>query len=152
VLIDMGARIGGYCSDFSRTLSLRAQRSNLKKDKTLGEIYNIVLEAQLTAIDRIESGMTAAEADKLARSVIQQAGYGNAFGHGLGHGVGLAIHEFPTLSSTSTDLLTDSMVFTIEPGIYLIGYGGVRIEDMVTLEKGKARVLTRAEKAMEVIL
>ncbi|GAH99918.1 unnamed protein product, partial [marine sediment metagenome] len=138
VLIDMGARVGSYCSDFSRTLCLG------KPDKTLPEIYNIVLEAQLLAIDRIESGMTAAEADKLARSVIEQAGYGNNFGHGLGHGVGLTIHELPTLSATSSDLLGDSMVFTIEPGIYLTGYGGVRIEDVVTLEKGRAKVLTRS--------
>ncbi|MQY55881.1 MAG: M24 family metallopeptidase [Dehalococcoidia bacterium] len=140
VLIDMGARVGSYCSDFSRTLCLG------KPDKTLPEIYNIVLEAQLLAIDRIESGMTAAEADKLARSVIEQAGYGDNFGHGLGHGVGLTIHELPTLSATSSDLLGDGMVFTIEPGIYLTGYGGVRIEDMVTLEKGRAKVLTRSGK------
>lgn len=140
VLIDMGAKIGGYCSDFSRTLCPG------KADKTLQEIYNAVQEAQLTAIDKIESGMTASEADKLARDVIEQAGYGDNFGHGLGHGVGIAIHEPPTLSSTSTDLLVDGMIFTIEPGIYIAEYGGVRIEDMVTLEKGRIRVLTKSYK------
>jgi Xaa-Pro aminopeptidase len=140
VLIDMGARISGYCSDFSRTLFLG------KADKTFQEIYNIVLKAQTAATERVESGMNASQADQLARSVIEQAGYGDAFGHGLGHGVGLAVHEPPTLSPISSDSLADSMVFTIEPGIYLAGQGGVRIEDMVVLENGKARVLSRAEK------
>ena len=140
VLIDMGARISGYCSDFSRTLCLG------KADKTLQKIYGVVLEAQLTAIEGIESGMAAAQADQLARGVIQQAGYATAFGHSLGHGVGMAVHELPALSPTSTDCLLDGMVFTIEPGIYLTGSGGVRIEDMVTLDKGKAKVLTRSKK------
>jgi Xaa-Pro aminopeptidase len=142
----MGARIGGYCSDFSRTLSLRAQRSNLKADKTLQQIHNIVLKAQLAAIEGIKSGMDGAQADGLARDVIEQAGYGDAFGHSLGHGVGLAVHESPILASNSTDCLLDGMVFTIEPGIYILGWGGVRIEDMVILEEGKARVLTKSEK------
>jgi Xaa-Pro aminopeptidase len=140
VLIDMGARIGGYCSDFSRTLFLG------KADKTFQEIYNIVLKAQATAMEGIESGMDASQADRLARSVVAQAGYGDAFGHGLGHGVGLAVHEFPTLGPSSSDSLADGMVFTIEPGIYLVGQGGVRIEDIVVLENGKARVLTRTER------
>jgi len=140
VLIDMGARINGYCSDFSRTLFLG------ETDKSLQEIYNIVLKAQATAVERIESGMDASQADRLARSVVEQAGYGDAFGHGLGHGVGLAIHEFPTLGPRSSDSLADGMVFTIEPGIYLAGKGGVRIEDMVVLKNGKAKVLTKARK------
>jgi Xaa-Pro aminopeptidase len=140
VLIDMGARINGYCSDFSRTLFLG------RADKTFREIYNIVLKAQVTAIEGIESGMDASQADRLARSVVEQAGYGDAFGHGLGHGVGLAVHEFPALGPRSSDSLADGMVFTMEPGIYLAGQGGVRIEDMVVLENGKARVLTKARK------
>jgi Xaa-Pro aminopeptidase len=140
VLIDMGARISGYCSDFSRTLVLG------KADKTFREIYNIVLKAQTTAIERIESGMDASQADQLARSVVEQAGYGDAFGHGLGHGVGLAVHESPTLGPSSSDSLADGMVFTIEPGIYLAGQGGVRIEDMVVLENGKAKVLSKAKR------
>ncbi len=90
--------------------------------------------------------MAASQADQLARGVIEQAGYGDAFGHGLGHGVGLAVHEFPRLGLSSSDSLTDGMVFTVEPGIYLAGQGGVRIEDMVVLENGKARVLTKATK------
>ncbi len=140
VLIDMGAKINGYCSDFTRTLFLG------KADKMFREIYNIVLRAQTTAIEGIESGMDASQADRLARSIIEQAGYGDAFGHGLGHGVGLAVHEFPMLGPSSSDLLADGMVFTIEPGIYLAGQGGVRIEDMVVLENGKAIVLTKARK------
>jgi len=140
VLIDMGARISGYCSDLSRTLFLG------RANKTFQEIYNIVLKAQTTAMERIESAMDASQADRLARSVVEQAGYGDAFGHGLGHGVGLAVHEFPRLGLSSSDSLADGMVFTIEPGIYFAGQGGVRIEDMVVLENGKARVLTRASK------
>jgi len=140
VLIDMGARISGYCSDFSRTLFLG------KADKTFREIYNIVLKTQTTAIERVKSGMDASQADQLARSIIEQTGYGDAFGHGLGHGVGLAVHEFPVLGPNSSDSLADGMVFTIEPGIYLAGQGGVRIEDMVVLENGKARVLSKAKR------
>jgi Xaa-Pro aminopeptidase len=140
VLIDMGARINGYCSDLSRTLFLG------RANKTFQEIYSIVLKAQATAIEGTKSEMAASAADQLARSVIEQAGYGEAFGHGLGHGVGLAVHEFPRLGVTSSDSLADGMVFTIEPGIYLAGQGGVRIEDMVVLENGKARVLTTATK------
>ena len=140
VLIDMGAKINGYCSDLSRTLFLS------RPNKTFQEIYSIVLKAQATAIESTRSEMAAAQADQLARSVIGQAGYGDAFGHGLGHGVGLAVHEFPRLGLSSADSLADGMVFTIEPGIYLAGQGGVRIEDMVVLESGKARLLTKAIK------
>jgi Xaa-Pro aminopeptidase len=140
VVIDMGARINGYCSDLSRTLFLG------RANETFQEIYNIVLQAQTAAIEGTKSEMLASQADQLARSVIQQAGYGDAFGHGLGHGVGLAVHESPRLGLSSSDSLVDGMVFTIEPGIYLAGQGGVRIEDMVVLENGKARVLTKATK------
>jgi Xaa-Pro aminopeptidase len=142
VLIDMGARISGYCSDFSRTLF------SGKADKTFREIYNVVLKAQTTAIEGIKPGMDASQADQLARSIIEQAGYGDAFGHSLGHGVGLAIHELPTIGPSSSYSLADGMVFTIEPGIYLAGQGGVRIEDMVVLENGKAKVLSKVKKYM----
>jgi Xaa-Pro aminopeptidase len=136
----MGAKVDGYCSDFSRTLCLG------KADQNLVKIHNIVLQAQLTAIAEVKPGMSAAQVDKLARSVIEQARYGDNFGHSLGHGVGMAAHELPTIASNSSDLLANDMVFTIEPGIYLPGWGGVRIEDMVTLEGGKARVLTRSAR------
>jgi len=144
VLIDMGARFNGYCSDFSRTLCLGKELKAVNYQ--LSAIYNIVLEAQSAVIEGLKAGMEAAQADRLARTVIEQAGYGDAFGHGLGHGVGLEVHESPTLSPISSDCLLDGMVFTIEPGIYIAGWGGVRIEDMVTLERGKAKVLTRSKK------
>lgn len=140
IIIDMGAKVGGYCSDLSRTLFLGGP------DKTFREIYDIVLKAQTTAIEGTKSQMNASEVDQLARRVIEQAGYGHAFGHGLGHGVGLAVHEYPRLGLNSSDSVADGMVVTAEPGIYLPGQGGVRIEDMVVLENGKARVLTRARK------
>lgn len=140
VLIDMGARVRGYCSDLSRTVFLD------EAGKTLGQVYDIVFKAQAAAIEGVQSGMGCSEADKLARSVIEQARYGKDFGHGLGHGVGLAAHELPALSPASSDWLADGMVFTIEPGIYLPGQGGVRIEDIVVLTNGKAGVLSRASK------
>jgi Xaa-Pro aminopeptidase len=140
VLIDMGARINGYCSDLSRTLFLGGANGTFQK------VYGIVHEAQTAAIDGVRSEMAASQADQLARDVIERAGYGDAFGHGLGHGVGLAVHEFPRLGLSSSDSLVDGMVFTIEPGVYLAGQGGVRIEDMVVLENGKARVFTKAAK------
>jgi len=129
----------------SRTLCLG------QPTRTLSEVYNIVLEAQLGAIHQITKSMTAAEADQLARDAIKQAGYGDAFGHGLGHGVGLAVHEAPRVTPNSSDSLADGMVFTIEPGIYIPGFGGCRIEDTVVLEEGKVRPLTQSEKVMEVI-
>jgi Xaa-Pro aminopeptidase len=109
-------------------------------------IYEVVFDAQRNAIEKVESGMTAVAGDALARSVIEKAGYGNEFGHGLGHGVGLEVHEAPYLGPTSEDTLEEGMVFTIEPGIYIPGLGGVRIEDVVVLENGRARVLSHARK------
>lgn len=144
IIIDMGAKVGGYCSDLSRTLFLSGP------DRTFREIYDIVLRAQVTAIKETRSEMSAVEADQLARRVIEQAGYGHAFGHGLGHGVGLAVHEYPRLGLNSADSLADGMIVTAEPGIYLPGQGGVRIEDMVVLENGKASVLTKARKQLSV--
>jgi len=140
VLIDMGARFRGYCSDLSRTVFLG------EPGKALGQVYDIVSKAQAAAIEGVQSGMSASQVDELARSVIEQAGYGTDFGHGLGHGVGLAVHELPALGPISADSLADGMVFTIEPGIYLPGQGGVRIEDIVVLTNGKARVLSRASR------
>lgn len=140
VVIDMGARVGGYASDLTRTICLGAP------DDTFKKIYDTVLGAQLTAIAIIKEGMSGQEADSLARTVIEEAGYGDAFGHGLGHGVGLVVHEQPRLGPNSTELLTSGMVFSIEPGIYLGNWGGVRIEDLVTIENGKIRVLSKAPK------
>ena len=140
VVIDMGALYYGYCSDLTRTVTVGPPGPKFR------EIYDIVFEAQQTAIDRVEVGMSGVAAHALAADVIAAAGYGEQFGHGLGHGVGLQVHESPYLGETSEDVLEDGMVFTIEPGIYLPGWGGVRIEDVVVLENGNARVLSHAQK------
>jgi len=140
IMIDIGARIEGYGSDLSRTICLGTPDDKFKK------LYDIVLGAQLGAMAIIKEGMTGAEADNLARVIIEEAGYGEAFGHGLGHGVGLAPHEQPRLGPNSSDKLSEGMVFTIEPGIYINGWGGVRIEDLVIMEKGKVREISKARK------
>ena len=140
VLIDMGARYGGYASDLSRTLCLG------KPDETFRKIYNTVLDAQEAAVSIINKDMTGHDADSVARKIIDDAGYGDLFGHSLGHGVGLAAHELPYVSPSSKDILADGMVFTVEPGIYLSGWGGVRIEDTVVMENGQARAITQARK------
>jgi Xaa-Pro aminopeptidase len=140
VVIDMGVRLDGYMSDLTRTIFLG------KPDDQFKRIYDIVLAAQLTAQEIVEAGMTGDQAHMLAHNVIEEAGHGDHFGHGLGHGVGLQIHEAPRVGQHSTDILADGMVFTIEPGIYLTGWGGVRIEDVVVLENGKARVMSHAPK------
>jgi Xaa-Pro aminopeptidase len=140
IVIDMGARVEGYGSDFTRTLCLG------EPDDTFKKVYDTVLGAQLTAIALIKEGMTGKEADSFARTVIEEAGYAEAFGHSLGHGVGLAEHEQPRLAPTSTEPLTSGMVFSIEPGIYLPGWGGVRIEDLVVMENGEIRVLSKGKK------
>ncbi|HEX78987.1 MAG TPA: aminopeptidase P family protein [Dehalococcoidia bacterium] len=143
IVIDIGARVQGYCSDLSRTICTGAF------DDTFRKVYGVVLEAQTAAINGIKEGMTGVQADALAREVIKRAGYGENFGHSLGHGIGLAPHEKPHLGSSSEDVLVNGMVFTIEPGIYISGWGGVRIEDTVAMENGRIRVLSQAQK-MEV--
>jgi Xaa-Pro aminopeptidase len=140
VVIDMGAIRGGYCSDLTRTTVLGSFSPEIRA------IYEVVFAAQQRAIEKVEPGMTAADAHGLAHDVIKEAGYGEQFGHGLGHGVGLEVHEDPYLGPTSEDVLEEGMVFTIEPGIYVPGLGGVRIEDVVVLESGRARVLSKARK------
>jgi len=142
VVIDMGVIVDGYCSDLTRTIPVG------KPEPKFYQVYDIVLTAQRTAEELIRTGMTGEEAHMLAHNVITEAGYGENFGHGLGHGVGLLIHEAPRLARLSKDKLKDCMVVTIEPGIYLTGWGGVRIEDMAVLENGKARMMTRAPKLL----
>jgi Xaa-Pro aminopeptidase len=139
-VIDMGVRLDGYMSDLTRTIFLG------KPDDQFKRIYDTVLAAQQTAQELVEAGMTGDQAHMLAHNVIEEAGHGKDFGHGLGHGVGLQIHEAPRLGQHSNDVLTNGMVFTIEPGIYLTGWGGVRIEDVVVLENGKARLMSHAPK------
>lgn len=144
IVIDMGAKYHGYCSDMTRTIILG------NSDETFRRVYDTVLGAQLTAMATIQTGMTGLEADALARQVIEMAGYGDYFGHSLGHGVGLAVHEDPRVGPTSQDILEEGMIFTIEPGIYISGWGGVRIEDVVILEKTGARTLSRAVKSEKI--
>jgi Xaa-Pro aminopeptidase len=143
IVIDMGARVEGYCSDLSRTLCLNPPAF---KEEPFNKVYDTVLGAQLAALAIIKEGMSGEQADSLARTVIEEAGYGEAFGHALGHGVGLAPHEPPRLGPNSAELLASGMVFSIEPGIYLAGWGGVRIEDLVVIENGKIRVISNARK------
>ena len=140
IVIDMGAKLDGYCSDITRTVCIGQPDDQFRK------IYNLVLGAQLTAIATLKPTLNGEEADNLARTVLDEAGYKKNFGHSLGHGIGLAVHEFPRVGPTSPDVLEPSMVFSVEPGIYLSGWGGVRIEDLVVLEETGARPLSKARK------
>lgn len=125
LLMDFGCMYQGYCSDMTRTVGVGPVSQKQK------EIYDIVKQAQQAALEVIQPGMSLQEADRTARKLIEQAGYGDRFGHSLGHGVGLEIHEQPTLSPKAQGILEPGMVVTIEPGIYLEGEFGVRIEDLV---------------------
>jgi Xaa-Pro aminopeptidase len=142
VLMDFGARISGYASDLTRTVGLGEPDDEFKK------VYDVVLCAQQAALELISEGMTGEQSDNLARTVIAEAGYAGAFGHALGHGVGLAAHESPRLGPGSSEKLVSGMVFTIEPGIYLPDWGGVRTEDLVVMENGNLRVLSKARKKL----
>ncbi len=141
VVIDLGARVNGYCSDITRTICCG------KPSDDLSRIYRIVHKAQATAMESIHVGLKGEEADQIARDVIEKAGYGNSFGHSLGHGVGIDEHEYPRLGPYSKDILEPNMVFTVEPGIYIEGWGGVRIEDMVLLKEKGSHILTTSKKA-----
>lgn len=140
VKLDYGAYYNHYCSDITRTVVIGKPTDKHK------EIYNIVLEAQLEALDKIKPGMTGKEADALCRDVITHYGYGDYFGHGTGHGIGLEIHEEPRLSKTGHTVLTPGMTVTVEPGIYLPGFGGVRIEDDIVITETGIRIITQSSK------
>ena len=140
IVVDMGAKVGGYCSDLSRSIAVG------EPDETFKKVYDTVLGAQLTAINTVKAGMTGEETDNLSRNVIVDAGYGDNFGHSLGHGVGLEIHENPRVGPRSPDVLELDTVFTVEPGIYLSGWGGIRIEDIVILRADGAVPLSKARK------
>ncbi|MGC1402827.1 MAG: aminopeptidase P family protein [Thermodesulfobacteriota bacterium] len=137
ILFDLGGKFQGYCSDLSRTVFLGPPTDRFK------EVYSLVRQAQIQAEKGIRAGMTTADADALARSVIEKAGYGKYFKHSLGHGVGLATHELPSLSPVKPTVLLPGMVVTIEPGIYLPGWGGVRLENMVVIQKKGVRCLNQ---------
>lgn len=142
VKLDFGALYKGYCSDITRTVVLGTPTEKHR------EIYKIVKEAQLACLEGLKPGMTGAEGDALARDVIRKAGYGDRFGHGTGHSLGLEIHENPRLSPTCDVVLEPGMTMTVEPGIYLPGFGGVRIEDDVVFTETGIRILTRSTKEL----
>ena len=137
VIIDMGLKLNGYCSDMTRTVVLG------KPDKRIKEIIRLVRKAQRAALKTIKAGIPAREADRAARKIITDAGFGKCFGHGLGHGVGLAVHEPPSLNRMRRNKLQAGMVVTVEPGIYLPGWGGVRLENMVVVEEEGCTVLNQ---------
>jgi len=139
ILIDMGARLDGYCADITRTYILGPP------DEQFQKIYTLVRRAQAHAEAELKAGLDSLAGDALARDVVVEAGYGEAFGHSLGHGVGLAVHENPALSphEERRSTLKAGSVVTVEPGIYLAGWGGVRLEDMVLLQADGAEVLNR---------
>lgn len=145
LVLDFGVIYHHYCSDMTRTIFIGDPGDEMKK------IYGIVKDAQTAGLECLFSGLSGRDADKAARAVIANAGYGKHFGHSLGHGVGIEIHEDPRLSEKSEDVLEDGMVFTTEPGIYVEGLGGVRIEDMVTLVGGKPRNFTTSPKSMIIL-
>jgi Xaa-Pro aminopeptidase len=154
VIFDFGVILDGYCSDMTRTVHVGPP------DKRAEKVYNAVLESQLAGIQAVKVGVETSEVDSAARSVLEKAGLGGYFTHSTGHGVGLEIHEWPGLrkkpSTTSTrkvkaDRLTAGMVITIEPGVYIPGWGGVRIEDMVLVTESGCEVLTPTAKELVVL-
>jgi len=143
--MDFGAIYKGYCSDMTRTVFVGEPQKKLK------DIYNIVLKAQLEALAASRTGITGKELDSVSRSIINNEGYEKCFGHGLGHGVGVEIHEKPVISPKGEETLRPGMVFTIEPGIYVEGFGGVRIEDMVFLTSVGPVIPTKSTKEIIVL-
>jgi Xaa-Pro aminopeptidase len=142
LLMDFGCIYEGYCSDVSRTIVIGEADARQK------EIYQTVYEAQQRALDGIRPGVTAHDCDALGRGVIEKAGFGPNFGHMLGHGVGLYYHEAPVLCPSDSSVIEEGMVLTVEPGIYIQGFGGVRIEDMVVVEKDGVRLLSHTPREL----
>ncbi len=140
VTMDFGAVVDGYCSDMTRTVIVGKATDEQRK------IYNIVKTAQQTGLDFIKAGVLGRNADKAARDIIETSGYGKHFRHSLGHGVGLLVHEMPNLSPKSEAVLTENMVVTCEPGIYIPDFGGVRIEDMVCVKNDGITNFTHSTK------
>ncbi len=140
--MDFGCKVNGYCSDMTRTIVIGAANEKQK------EIYEVVRQAQQAALDAICPGMKGREVDEVARAVIREAGYGECFGHSLGHSVGLVIHETPCFAPRDDSEIKPGMVITVEPGIYMEGFGGVRIEDVVVITEDGCRNLTHSEKSL----
>jgi len=146
IVVDFGARVGQYCCDLTRTIWIG------RITRQFREVYKICLDAQLQAVAAIKPGTLACDVDKVARRVISKAGYGKYFVHSLGHGVGLDVHEEPGLHRKSEVVLQPGMVLTVEPGIYLPGAGGVRIEDDVLVTAGGSKVLSDLPKQIEQVV
>ena len=143
ILVDMGMVYKGYCSDMTRMIFTS------KPNKKQADIYNLVLESQLKGIEAIKAGITGKKADKLTRGIIEEAGYSQAYGHAGGHGIGLDIHESPSLSDKYIKKIKANTVVTVEPGIYLPGNFGVRVEDMILVTKGGNKILTKIPKNLK---
>ena len=143
VTFDFGAEAGGYFSDITRTYCIGRPTERQR------EIHGLVLAAQTAAIKNVRPGIACKAVDAAARNIIKRAGQGDRFGHGTGHGIGLMVHEAPSLSPLSKDTVAQDMVFTVEPGVYIPGWGGVRIEDMVLVSGNGAKVLTSLPRALE---
>ncbi len=140
VIIDFGASYQGYCSDCTRTIFLG------EPDEKQKGIYQLVHRAQKAGLERARAGVKASELDGISRKVIEEAGYGSNFGHSLGHGVGISVHEEPRVSAQSETVLKEGMVITIEPGVYIPNWGGIRIEDMVVIRRDGPEILTNLSK------
>lgn len=145
VVLDFGARVGGYCSDATRTVVIG------RPDERQREIYELVLGAQEAALAALRAGLSGAEVDAVARDIIARAGHGEHFGHGLGHGVGIEVHEGPRLSSAGDQPLVAGNVVTVEPGVYLPGWGGVRIEDLVVVTEAGCEIFSPIVKELVAI-
>lgn len=143
--LDFGCVYKGYCSDMTRTVVMGEADSRQK------EVYETVLAAQLAALDGLHMGISCSDADKIARDVIAQAGFDGKFTHALGHSVGIEIHEKPIFSPKSTDILQEGHVLSVEPGIYIEGWGGVRIEDLIAVSDGKIVNLSNSPKKLLVL-
>jgi len=146
VLLDFGCVLDGYCSDLTRTYAYGSISG-----AWFEELYELVFTAQSQAIEAVRPGIRCRDLDDVARRIIEEAGYGDHFGHGLGHGVGLEIHEGPRVNKQSDTLLEPGMVITIEPGVYLPGRGGVRIEDLVAVTADGADVLSTTPKELRIL-
>ncbi|WP_327078791.1 Xaa-Pro peptidase family protein [Planococcus glaciei] len=145
ITLDYGALYNGYISDITRTVAVGEPSDKLK------EIYQVVLDAQVLGVEKIGPGMTGIEADAIARDYIKSKGYGEAFGHSTGHGIGLEVHEAPGLSFKSQTVLEPGMAVTVEPGIYLPGIGGVRIEDDILITESGNERLTHSTKELRIL-
>ena len=142
VTIDWGCTLNGYHADITRTFALAGATAEQEAEQR--KIYQIVLQAQQAAIEGVEPGINSVDLDGCCRKVIEEAGYGDYFSHGTGHGVGMAVHEDPVITWYNGSVIKEGMVFTLEPGIYIPSWGGVRIEDMVLVKGGRCHILTQA--------